>query len=251
MTFKVAAATTATSSRTAAALLTVSGLEVAYGAIHALDDVTFEVAQGSTTAIIGADGAGKTSLIHAIAGLITPSTGGVLVGSIRFRGQELVGMPSHRIAALGIALVPEGNHLFRTMSVRENLEIGASAPHARSGRAQRFERILALFPRLTERLEEDAAMLSAGEQRMVAIGRCLMAKPDLILFDEPTQGLSPALARRLLQLIGTLEAEGVTIVLAEGNADGALRLADAAHVLNQGRIVLSGPGLELLPQLVG
>ena len=231
----------ASSSPRNASLLTIEALSLCYGPVRALDGVSFEVAQGSTTAIVGTNGAGKTALIRAIAGLERP-----VRGSIRFRGQELAGLDSHRIAALGIAHVPEERNLFPSMSVRENLEIGATPRHARSGRRQRLERVLALFPRLAERMDEDAADLTAGEQQMAAIGRCLMARPDLILFDEPTRGLTPGLARQLFQLIGTLEAEGVTIILAEQNATAALRLADSAHVLEQGRIVLSGPGLELL-----
>ncbi|MEI6987316.1 MAG: ABC transporter ATP-binding protein, partial [Rhodospirillaceae bacterium] len=227
-----------------AVLLAVSNLSLFYGPVNALEDVSFEVVQGSTTAIVGANGAGKTSLIRAIAGLAVPAG-----GSIRYRGLELVGLSSHRIAALGIGHVAEGRHLFASMSVRENLEIGASLPRARVGSAARLERILALFPRIAEQIELDAAMLSAGDQQMVAIGRCLMARPELILFDEPTRGLTPKLARQLFQLIGTLEAEGVTILLVEHHAAAALRLADSAHVLDCGRIVHSGSGLGLLDEV--
>ncbi|MEI8394352.1 MAG: ABC transporter ATP-binding protein [Rhodospirillaceae bacterium] len=224
-----------------AVLLTVENLMVGYGPVRALNGVSLEVARGSTTALVGAVGAGKTTLIRAIAGLV-PVAG----GSIRFHGRELSDLTAHEIAGLGIAHVAEGRYLFASMSVRENLELGATLLRARAGRQQRLERILALFPRLAERLDDDAGLLGAGEQQMVAIGRCLMANPDLILFDEPTRGLPTALARRLFQLIGTLEAEGVTIILAEQNARAALRLSDSAHVLEHGRIVLSGPGLDLL-----
>ncbi len=222
-------------------LLEVRGLHLQRGRHPALAGVSFEVASGSTTTIIGSTGAGKTALLHTIAGLVPANA-----GSIRFRGQELVGMPSHRIAELGIAHVPEGRQLFPTMSVRENLELGAALPRARSGRQQRLEQILALFPRLAEAIDLDAGALSAGEQQTVAIGRCLMARPELILFDEPARGLSPALTRQIFRLIGTLEAEGLTIILAEQNAEAALRLADSAHILDRGRIVLSGSGLALL-----
>ncbi len=222
-------------------LLTVRGLVVDLGPIRALDDVSFDVVQGSTTTFVGTRGAGKTALVQAITGLVRPTC-----GSLRFHGQELAGLSSHRIVSLGIALVPEGRHLFPTMSVRENLELGATPPHARAGARQRLERILALFPRLAEYAGIDAGALNAGEQQMVAIGRCLMAAPELILFDEPTRGLSPKLTRQLFQLIGTLEAEGMTIILMERNAPAALRLSDSAHVLERGRIVLSGPGLDLL-----
>ena len=222
-------------------LLTVAGLCLDHGPVRALDGVSFEVVQGSTTTFVGTKGAGKTSLVNALTGLVRPGH-----GSIRFRGRELAGLSSHRIASLGIAQVPEGRHLFSAMSVRENLELGASPPHARPGWRSRLERIFALFPRLAEYADIDAGALSLGEQQMVAIGRCLMAAPELILFDEPTRGLSARLARQLFQLIGTLEAEGMTIILMEQNAPAALRLADSAHVLERGRIVLSGPGLELL-----
>ena len=222
-------------------LLTVRDVGLDHGPTRALDGVSFEVVQGSTTTLVGAKGAGKTSLIHAITGLTKPNR-----GSIRFHGRELVGLSSHRVASLGIAHVPENRHLFSSMSVRENLELGASPPHARQGWRQRLDRIFALFPRLADYADIDAGALNLGEQQMVAIGRCLMAAPELILFDEPTRGLSPKLTRQLFQLIGTLEAEGMTIILMEQNAPAALRLADSAHVLERGRIVLSGPGLELL-----
>ena len=222
-------------------LLTVRGLVLDLGPVRALDDVSFDVVQGSTTTFVGTRGAGKTALVQALTGLVRPAR-----GSIRFRGQELLGLSSHRIASLGIAHVPEGRQLFASMSVRENLELGAAPPHAREGARQRLERILALFPRLADYADIDAGALNAGEQQMVAVGRCLMAAPELILFDEPTRGLSPKLARQLFQLIGTLEAEGMTIILMERNAPAALRLSDSAHVLERGRIVLSGPGLDLL-----
>lgn len=222
-------------------LLEVRNLQVRRGRHPALTGVSFDVASGSTTAIIGSAGAGKTTLLHALSGLAD-----VTAGSIRFRGQELTSLPSHRICDLGIAHVPEGRQLFPTMSVRENLELGASSPRARKGRHQRLDQMLALFPRLAAAIDQDAGALSAGEQQLVAFGRCLMARPELILFDEPARGLSPALARQLFLLIGTLEAEGLTIILAERNASAALRLADSAHILDRGRIVLSGSGLALL-----
>jgi branched-chain amino acid transport system ATP-binding protein len=222
-------------------LLAVSSLHLRHGPIPALQDVSFEVTQGSTTAIVGSNGAGKTSVLRAITGLVRPSA-----GSIRFRGQELVGLPGHRICNLGIAHVAEGRQLFPTMSVRENLELGAAPGRAQAGRGARLERVLALFPRLVEVIDLDVGLLSAGKQQMVAIGRCLMARPELILFDEPTRGLSPVLARQMFQLIGTLATENITIILAEQNVLAALRLADSAHILDRGRIVLSGSGLGLL-----
>ncbi len=222
-------------------LLTVFGISFDYGATRALDNVSFEVIQGSTTTLVGARRAGKTSLTHIITGLAKPSC-----GSIRFRGRELVGLSNHHIASLGIALVPENRHLFASMSVRENLELGASPAHAQAGWRQRLDRVLALFPRLADYADIDAGALNLGEQQMVAIGRCLMAAPELILFDEPTRGLSAKLARQFFQLIGTLGAEGMTIILMEQIGPAALRLSDSAHVMEHGRIVLSGPGLSLL-----
>jgi len=222
-------------------LLAVSDVHLRYGPIPALQGVSFEVARGSTTAIVGSNGAGKTSLLQAITGLIRPET-----GTIRFRGQELTSLPSHHICNLGIAHVAEGRQLFPTMSVRENLELGATPARAQRGRGQRLDRVLALFPRLADVLDEDVGMLSAGKQQMVAIGRCLMAGPELILFDEPTRGLSPELARQVFRLIGTLATESITIILAEQHVAAALRLADTAHILDCGRIVLSGSGLGLL-----
>ena len=222
-------------------LLAVSDLHLSYGPIPALQGVSFEVARGSTTAIVGSKGAGKTSLLQTIAGLIQPAT-----GSVRFRGQELIGSPCHHICSLGIAHVAEGRQLFPTMSVRENLELGAIASWARPGRDSQLDRVLALFPRLAEILDLDVGLLSAGKQQMVAIGRALMARPEVILFDEPTQGMPAELARQVFQLIGTLAVENITIILAEQHATAALRLADSAHILDRGRIVLSGSGLGLL-----
>lgn len=221
--------------------LSVSGLDLRYGDARALDGVGFEVAQGSTTAIVGANGAGKTSLIRSIAGLLRP-----VAGSIRFRGREILGLPPHVICDLGIAHVPEGRHLFPNMSVLENLELGAFPPRARRDWRVRLKEVLELFPRLAERLDQDAGTLSGGEQQMVAIGRCLMSRPELILFDEPSQGLAPTMARELFYLIARLSADGTTIILVEQNVAASLRLADTAHVLENGRLVLSGTGLGLL-----
>jgi branched-chain amino acid transport system ATP-binding protein len=223
------------------AMLTVTNLDLRYGDARALDGVSFNVARGSTTAIVGANGAGKTTLIRAIAGLLKPAA-----GSIRFKNREIAGAPSPVVCELGIGHVAEGRHIFPSMSVRENLEMGAMLKRARAGAAARMTGVLALFPRLAERLDQDAGTLSGGEQQMLAIGRCLMADPELILFDEPTQGLAPALCRELFRLIGTLSAEGHTIILVEQNVAASLRLADAAHVLENGRLVLSGSGLGLL-----
>ena len=222
-------------------MLTVSDLDLYYGDAQALDGVTLQVAAGQTTAIVGANGAGKTSLIRAISGILKPAR-----GSIRFKGREIAGLPSHVVCDLGIGQVAEGRQIFPTLSVRENLEMGAVIPRARSNARQTYDRVLDLFPRLRERLDQAAGTLSGGEQQMLAIGRCLMGKPDLIMFDEPSLGLSPALVQELFRIIRTLAAEGMTIILVEQNVAASLRIAQTAYVLENGRVVLSGTGEALL-----
>ena len=222
-------------------MLTVSDLDLYYGDAQALDGVTLQVAAGQTTAIVGANGAGKTSLIRAISGILKPAR-----GSIRFKDREIAGLPSHVVCDLGIGQVAEGRQIFPTLSVRENLEMGAVIPRARSNARQTYDRVLDLFPRLRERLDQAAGTLSGGEQQMLAIGRCLMGKPDLIMFDEPSLGLSPALVQELFRIIRTLAAEGMTIILVEQNVAASLRIAQTAYVLENGRVVLSGTGEALL-----
>ncbi|MFS2013141.1 ABC transporter ATP-binding protein [Azospirillum sp. CT11-132] len=222
-------------------MLTVSDLDLYYGDAQALDGVTLQVAAGQTTAIVGANGAGKTSLIRAISGILKPAR-----GSIRFKDREIAGLPSHVVCDLGIGQVAEGRQIFPTLSVRENLEMGAVIPRARSSARQTYDRVLDLFPRLRERLDQAAGTLSGGEQQMLAIGRCLMGKPDLIMFDEPSLGLSPALVQELFRIIRTLAAEGMTIILVEQNVAASLRIAQTAYVLENGRVVLSGTGEALL-----
>ncbi|MBP2299044.1 ABC transporter ATP-binding protein [Azospirillum picis] len=222
-------------------MLTVSDLDLFYGDAQALDGVTLEVAAGGTTAIVGANGAGKTSLIRSIAGILKPAR-----GSIRFKGRDIAGLPSHVVCDLGIGQVAEGRQIFPTLSVRENLEMGAVIPRARAAAKQTFDRALDLFPRLRERLDQAAGTLSGGEQQMLAIGRCLMGKPELIMFDEPSLGLSPALVQELFRIIRRLAEDGMTIILVEQNVAASLRLADRAYVLENGRVVLSGSGEALL-----
>ena len=222
-------------------MLTVSDLDLYYGDAQALDGVTLQVAAGQTTAIVGANGAGKTSLIRAISGILKPAR-----GSIRFKDREIAGLPSHVVCDLGIGQVAEGRQIFPTLSVRENLEMGAVIPRARSSARQTYDRVLDLFPRLRERLDQAAGTLSGGEQQMLAIGRCLTGKPDLIMFDEPSLGLSPALVQELFRIIRTLAAEGMTIILVEQNVAASLRIAQTAYVLENGRVVLSGTGEALL-----
>ncbi|CAO3402164.1 ABC transporter ATP-binding protein [Azospirillum sp. 11R-A] len=222
-------------------MLTVSDLDLYYGDAQALDGVTLQVPAGQTTAIVGANGAGKTSLIRAIAGILKPAR-----GSIRFKDREIAGLPSHVVCDLGVGQVAEGRQIFPTLSVRENLEMGAVIPRARAGARQTYDRVLDLFPRLRERLDQAAGTLSGGEQQMLAIGRCLMGKPELIMFDEPSLGLSPALVQELFRIIRSLAAEGMTIILVEQNVAASLRIAQSAYVLENGRVVLSGTGEALL-----
>ncbi|KAA0679184.1 ABC transporter ATP-binding protein [Roseomonas genomospecies 6] len=222
-------------------MLTVSDLDLFYGDAQALDGVSIAVGEGTTTAIVGANGAGKTSLIRTISGILKPAR-----GTIRFRGKDIAGLPSHVVCDLGIGQVAEGRQIFPSLSIRENLEMGAVIPRARAGAKDTFERVLALFPRLNERLEQAAGTLSGGEQQMLAIGRCLMGKPDLIMFDEPSLGLSPTMVQELFRTIRALAAEGMTIILVEQNVAASLKLAQRAYVLENGRVVLAGTGEELL-----
>ncbi|EWY39760.1 amino acid ABC transporter ATPase [Skermanella stibiiresistens SB22] len=222
-------------------MLTIEGLDLLYGDAQALDDVSLDVPEGAVTAIIGANGAGKTSLIRTVSGILRPAR-----GSIRFEGREIAGLPSHTVCDLGIGQVAEGRQVFPTMTVRENLEMGAVIPRARERAKANLERMLVLFPRLGERLRQAAGTLSGGEQQMLAIGRCLMGEPRVILFDEPSLGLAPAVVQELFRIIKRLRDEGMTIVLVEQNVAASLHLAATAHVLEQGRIVLSGTGPELL-----
>ena len=222
-------------------MLTIKELDLLYGDARALDGVSLDVPAGAVTAIIGANGAGKTSLIRTIAGILRPAR-----GSIHFEGREITGLPSHTVCNLGIGQVAEGRQVFPTLSVRENLEMGAVIPRARARAKSNLDRMLTLFPRLGERLRQAAGTLSGGEQQMLAIGRCLMGEPRLILFDEPSLGLAPTVVQDLFRIIARLREEGMTIVLVEQNVAASLQLAATAHVLEQGRIVLSGTGSDLL-----
>ena len=222
-------------------MLTIKGLDLLYGDARALDGVSLDVPAGAVTAIIGANGAGKTSLIRTIAGILRPAR-----GSIHFEGREITGLPSHTVCNLGIGQVAEGRQVFPTLSVRENLEMGAVIPRARARAKSNLDRMSTLFPRLGERLRQAAGTLSGGEQQMLAIGRCLMGEPRLILFDEPSLGLAPAVVQDLFRIIARLRDEGMTIVLVEQNVAASLQLAATAYVLEQGRIVLRGTGSDLL-----
>jgi branched-chain amino acid transport system ATP-binding protein len=222
-------------------MLTVENLEVSYGDVRALDGVSLEVAEGAIVAIVGANGAGKTTLIRTIAGMLRPAR-----GRIRLRENDIAGLPSHRVCNLGIGQVAEGRQVFPTLTVLENLEMGAMLPRARAEQAQNLERMFALFPKLAERKAQAAGTLSGGEQQMLAIGRCLMGKPDLVMFDEPSLGLAPAIVQDLLKTIRDLNRAGLTCVLVEQNVAVSLKLASRAYVLENGRVTLSGTGEELL-----
>jgi branched-chain amino acid transport system ATP-binding protein len=222
-------------------MLRVENLDVFYGDAQALDAVSLEVGEGAIVAIIGANGAGKTSLIRAIAGMLKPARGRILFGTA-----DIAGWPSHRVCNLGIGQVAEGRQIFPTLSVDENLEMGALLPRARARREENHKRVLALFPVLAERSRQAAGTLSGGEQQMLAIGRCLMGAPELIMFDEPSLGLAPAVAHQLLGTIRELNRDGLTCLLVEQNVALSLKLASRAYVLENGRVTLAGTGSELL-----
>ena len=222
-------------------MLTVENLDVFYGDAQALDGVTLEIEQGAIVAIVGANGAGKTSLIRTIAGMHKPARGRIV-----YRGQDIAGWPSHKVCDLGIGQVAEGRQVFPTLTVTENLETGAMLPRARATRAQNLEKVYAMFPVLAERRGQSAGTLSGGEQQMLAIGRCLMGAPELVMFDEPSLGLAPAIVQNVLKTVRDLNREGLTCVLVEQNVAVSLKLASHAYVLENGRVTLAGSGEALL-----
>ncbi|HKM88310.1 MAG TPA: ABC transporter ATP-binding protein [Xanthobacteraceae bacterium] len=222
-------------------MLRVENLDVFYGDAQALDAVSLDIEEGAIVAIVGANGAGKTSLIRTIAGMHRPARGRIL-----FRLTDIAGWPSYRVCDLGIGQVAEGRQIFPTLSVAENLEMGALLPRARARRQENRERVLALFPVLAERERQAAGTLSGGEQQMLAIARCLMGAPDLIMFDEPSLGLAPTVAHHVLATVRDLNREGLTCLLVEQNVAQSLKLASRAYVLENGRVTLSGSGAELL-----
>ena len=221
--------------------LEVERLDLFYGDAQALDAVSLAAEEGAIVAIVGSNGAGKSSLIRTIAGIQSPRR-----GSIRFRGRDLAGLPSHAVCELGIGQVAEGRQVFPTMTVRENLEMGAMLPRARARMKPALDEMFALFPRLRERERQLAGTLSGGEQQMLAIGRCLMGQPELVMFDEPSLGLAPTVVHEVFQTIRRLHERGLTIILVEQNVAVSLKLAQSAYVLENGRIVMQGTGAELL-----
>ena len=222
-------------------MLSVKELDLYYGDAQALDRVSLDVPQGEIVAIIGANGAGKSSLIRTIAGIEMPRA-----GSIAFKGAPITRLESHRICNLGIGQVAEGRQVFPSLTVLENLEMGAMIPRARAGARRQLEDVFALFPRLKERGTQIAGTMSGGEQQMLAIGRCLMGAPELIMFDEPSLGLAPVVVQEVLRTIHILNRRGLTILLVEQNVAVSLRISQRAYVLENGRVVMSGSGNELL-----
>jgi branched-chain amino acid transport system ATP-binding protein len=227
-------------SDTPAAVLEVSELEVAYGGIRAVKNVSLHVGRGEIVSLIGANGAGKTTTLKSIVGLVPPRR-----GTIRVFGKDSRQTPTHELVAQGVALVPEGRAIFGSMSVRENLELGSFRRRDADTRTERLERCLRLFPRLGERLGQDGGTLSGGEQQMLAIARALMSAPELLLLDEPSLGLAPKLVRQIFDSITEIAATGITILLVEQNTRLALETAHRAYVLVTGEVVLSGPASEL------
>jgi branched-chain amino acid transport system ATP-binding protein len=222
-------------------MLKIENLDVFHGDAQALDDVSLEIEEGAIAAIVGANGAGKTSLIRTIGGIHKPARGRIL-----FRGLDIAGWPSHKVCDLGIGQVAEGRQVFPSLTVAENLAMGAMLPRARGERAQNLDRVYTLFPVLAERRAQAAGTLSGGEQQMLAIGRCLMGAPELVMFDEPSLGLAPAIVQSVLKCVRDLNRDGLTCVLVEQNVAVSLKLASQAYVLENGRIMLSGTGGELL-----
>ena len=222
-------------------MLKVENLDVFYGDAQALDDVSLEIEEGAIVAIVGANGAGKTSLIRTIAGMHKPARGRIL-----YHGLDIAGWPSHKVCDLGIGQVAEGRQVFPSLSIAENLAMGAMLPRARGARDRNLDRVYALFPALAERKHQLAGTLSGGEQQMLAIGRCLMGAPELVMFDEPSLGLAPAVVQTVLRCVRDLNREGLTCVLVEQNVAVSLKLASRAYVLENGRVTLSGTGAALL-----
>ena len=221
-------------------MIEVQDLTVSYGKHVALDGVSLKVEAGQMVAILGANGAGKSSLLGAIAGRV-PRKG----GDILYKGRSLADVPPHRIVDLGIAMVPEGRGIFPALTVAENLKLGANPAHARAGAAERLDEVLTLFPKLGERQGQIAGTMSGGEQQMVAIGRALMSAPDLLLLDEPSLGLAPIVTKEVFAALKRIRDTGLTILIVEQNARATLALADFAYLVEAGRITGSGPAAEL------
>jgi len=222
-------------------MLSVENLDVFYGDVQALNGVSLDIDEGAIVAIVGANGAGKTTLIRALAGMQRR-----LRGQILYRGTDISGWPSYRVCNLGIGQVAEGRQVFPTLTVAENLDIGAMLPRARAARIKNKERVLALFPVLAERARQAAGTLSGGEQQMLAIGRCLMGAPELIMFDEPSLGIAPNLVEQILAEVQQIAREGITVILVEQEVKKALKISNHGYVIESGRLVMGGKSQELL-----
>lgn len=221
-------------------MLKVTDLNCFYGAIHAIKDVSLEVTDGEIVALIGSNGAGKSTTLRTISGLMKPKS-----GFIQYDGEDITGMPAHKIVGKGLVQVPEGRHVFANLTVMENLELGAYLRKDKDGIAKDLKDVFVKFPRLEERKNQVAGTLSGGEQQMLAMGRALMSKPKLLLLDEPSMGLAPLLVREIFDIIKEINSDGTTVLLVEQNANMALSIADKAYVLETGRISLSGTAKEL------
>ena len=222
------------------AMLEVKDLSVAYGKILAVKDVSFTVNQGEIVTLIGSNGAGKSTTLRTISGLLHPRT-----GSVAFKGETISGKAGHEVVKLGITQSPEGRRIFPRMTVSENLDLGAFLRKDKEGVAADYDRVLELFPRLKERINQKAGTMSGGEQQMLAVARALMGKPELLLLDEPSMGLAPVLVELIFATIKTIREQGVTVLLVEQNALAALDVADRAYVLESGSIKMSGSAKEL------
>jgi branched-chain amino acid transport system ATP-binding protein len=222
-------------------MLEVTGLSVSYGKHRALDNVGIRVEAGELVVILGANGAGKSSMLRALGGMVRPQPG----ASAKLDAQELLSLPAHRLVETGLALVPEGRGVFVDLTVRENLQLGALTPRARGLEAKNLERVLDLFPRLGERLAQRVGTMSGGEQQMVAVGRAIMSAPRFLLLDEPSLGLSPLMCTELFRAIKKIQELGVGILMVEQNANLSLRIADRGYLLETGRVVGQGSAVEL------
>jgi len=222
-------------------MLKIEDLQVYYGVINAIKGVSFEVNEGEVIALIGANGAGKTTILHTITGLVAPKS-----GTVMFEGKNLLKTPAHKIISLGMAHVPEGRRIFQQLSVYENLMLGAFTMKDKAAIEKNLKYVYDHFPRLAERKSQIAGTLSGGEQQMLAMGRALMTNPKILLMDEPSMGLSPLLVSEIFRIIKEVSADGTTVLLVEQNAKKALSIADRAYVLETGKIVLSGDAKELM-----
>lgn len=221
-------------------MLKVDNIDVYYGAIHAIKGISIEVPKGEIVTLVGSNGAGKSTTLRTISGLMKPKNGTIL-----FEDKNIVGVPAHKIVGMGLCQVPEGRHVFANMSVMENLELGAYLRNDKDGIACDLEDVFKKFPRLLERKDQISGTLSGGEQQMLAMGRALMSRPRLLLLDEPSMGLAPLLVKEIFNIIKEINESGTTVLLVEQNANMALSIADKAYVLETGRIALAGTAQEL------